>query len=372
MMTRVNSDIGRVESGASSSKLPSPRRSTKLDSKKRREILSQLFFKRKTLRSQLVQYLTLLVLSVVIAVGGLLTDSTAVVIAAMLVAPLMTPILGVAAAIVMGWPSRQLQQLLLVAVSVAIALAISVGLPWLFNVPRDLTLPEEVVARTQPGLGDLIVALSAGFVAAYVLARREALSALPGVAIAVALVPPLGACGILLYYGEPALAARAFLLFFTNFVTIVLTACAVFFVSGFRARDRAVRTQLRIALGMLLAAGLVVAAGGPLITHTVTQFKVIREQQVAIDVIQDWASPEDIEILNLVIKDDLIDVEFIFDVPFEAASTTNALIDLVPEGNTVSELQDMLVQRLEREITVTVQAQLRLMATAGDNLAGEE
>lgn len=67
-----------------------------------------------------------------------------------------------------------------------ISLRADIGAAWLFNVPRHFILPAEVVARSEPGLGDLLVVLSTGFVAAYVLVRREALSALPGIATATA------------------------------------------------------------------------------------------------------------------------------------------------------------------------------------------
>jgi uncharacterized hydrophobic protein (TIGR00271 family) len=361
-MTGGVSDIDRAEGESP----PSAHRPQRLAVEKRRVILGQLFFKRKTRLTQLAHYFTLLAISVVIAVSGLLTNSTAVVIAAMLISPLMTSILGIAAAIAMGWPRRQLQQLLLVTLSVALVIGLGMGLPWLFNVPRDLTLPDEVLAWTHPGLADLLVALSAGVGAAYMLIRREALSALPGAAIAVSLVPPLGAAGILLHFGETPPALRALLLFATNFAAIVLTACAVFLAFGFRARNRALRTRLRIAPGVVLAAVLGVAAAVPLIGHTMEQFRLTRERQTATGAVLEWAGPAVIEIQDLEIKEDLVEIALILDVPFTAAAESNQLAGLVPPGMTLARLQEMISRQLEREVEIILRGQFRLVAMAND------
>ena len=96
----------------------------------RREVLGSLFFTGPALRPYLIRFTVLLALSVTIASYGLLGDSAAVVIGAMLVAPLMTPVLGVAAALVMGWPRR----LTLSALQVAAATAGSIALAWLLTV----------------------------------------------------------------------------------------------------------------------------------------------------------------------------------------------------------------------------------------------
>lgn len=112
------------------------------------------------------RFVMLLSLSVVIATMGLVRNSGAVVIAAMLIAPLMGPILGIAASMVLG---RSIRVLKLVA-AVVIAAALSVGLAWMIvylaDVPKGVVLPEQIVARTDPGTEDLIVALAAGVAAA--------------------------------------------------------------------------------------------------------------------------------------------------------------------------------------------------------------
>ncbi len=90
----------------------------------------------------------------------------------------------------------------------------------------------EIVGRTSPTLIDLIVALAAGAAGAYAASNAKVADSLPGVAIAIALVPPLGTVGILLSYGDYGAASGAMLLFLTNFVSIVLAASVVFVLVG--------------------------------------------------------------------------------------------------------------------------------------------
>jgi uncharacterized hydrophobic protein (TIGR00271 family) len=160
-------------------------------------------------------------LSVIIAVVGLTGDSAAVVIGAMLVAPLMTPLMALAASLAMGWHQRMLRS----AVVVTLASGGSVLLAFLLAslVPGD-GITEEVLRRTSPGTGDLVVALAAGVAGAYGTVRSDVSASLPGVAVAVALVPPLATIGVTLEAGERGLASGAGLLFVTNLSAIVL-AC---------------------------------------------------------------------------------------------------------------------------------------------------
>lgn len=177
----------------------------------------------------------LLTLSVVIATMGLLRNSGAVVIAAMLVAPLMTPILGVAAAMVMGWLKRAVALALTVCLAACACVLMAWFMVYVADVPRGILIPDQVLARTDPGTEDLIVALAAGVAGAYVQIKKSELSLLPGAAIGVSLVPPLSAAGILLYFGEPAEAYEAGLLFATNLGAIILSACAVYLVYAARS-----------------------------------------------------------------------------------------------------------------------------------------
>jgi uncharacterized hydrophobic protein (TIGR00271 family) len=165
----------------------------------------------------------------------LLTNSVAVVIGAMLVAPFMTPLIGGGLAIVQGnWPLwlRSSRAVMLGFFS-ALAIGLAVG-----GIARVLGfgLTSELAARGEPTLLDLGVAFASGIAASYCLARPHLSGALAGVAIAAALVPPIATVGICLALGEAVTARGAALLFGTNVVAIVLGAAANFFAAGIRGR----------------------------------------------------------------------------------------------------------------------------------------
>jgi uncharacterized hydrophobic protein (TIGR00271 family) len=173
-------------------------------------------------------YILLLAASL-IASFGLMANSTAVVIGAMLVSPLMTPIIGMSLALVRGngkffWRATQAE---IFGVMLAIGIAALFGL-----LPVNPEPTSEMLARTQPNLLDLLVAVLAGFAGAYAMVDERISPALPGVAIATAIVPPLANTGLCLGIGAYAGAWGSFLLFFANFISILLVAAAVFFAAG--------------------------------------------------------------------------------------------------------------------------------------------
>ncbi len=198
----------------------------------RRDVIDRLFPQGMPRRQFFTRFASLMMLSTAIAVFGILADATAVVIGAMLVAPLMFPVLGGAAAVVMGWPRRIASRAALVAAGSFLAVLLAALIS--FIIPGGLSpLPTELMARTSPNLLDLGIALAAGAAGAYGQVRRHAAEALTGVAVAVALVPPLAVMGITLQLTEWQLALGAFLLFLANIVGIVIAAAATFIAAGF-------------------------------------------------------------------------------------------------------------------------------------------
>jgi hypothetical protein len=132
--------------------------------------------------------------------------------------------------------------------------------------------------RTSPHLLDLMAALATGLAGAFALSRKDISDTLPGVAIAVSLVPPLANAGILFALGEPRLAAGSLLLFVTNYVAILLTGALVFVVMGFPQAalspfDAGAR---RRAVAIALAAGLLIVV--PL---SVTSYHLVVANKIA-------------------------------------------------------------------------------------------
>lgn len=200
-------------------------------------------------------------LAAAIAALGLLANSAAVVIGAMLVAPLMSPIAGSGLAMVQG--DTRFLRLALGAASRGALLALLMGI-LAGLVPLKDPMTAQVLTRTQPSLLDVGVALLSGMAVAYALCRSEATAALPGVAIAAALVPPLASAGISLSNGFFPEFGGALLLFLTNFVAIASSAAVMFLFLGFRPTSsqkdrRAVRSRsARLAIiGLILVISIV-------------------------------------------------------------------------------------------------------------------
>jgi uncharacterized hydrophobic protein (TIGR00271 family) len=187
-------------------------------------------------------FFLLVLLSSVIATQGLLIDSPAVIIGAMLVAPLMSPIIGIGLSSVVG-EGRMLRES---AIALSAGALIAIVLAYLMTQLNTLLpffsldagrLPVEVLSRTQPSPIDLSIALAGGLAAAFALAMPKVSPSLPGVAIATALMPPLCTVGIGLALPPEVrgdIAGGALLLFVTNAVTIAFAAMIVFIGMGLR------------------------------------------------------------------------------------------------------------------------------------------
>jgi len=175
-------------------------------------------------------YYVLLGLSALIAAFGLVANSPAVVIGAMLVSPLMTPIFGVSVGLARG-DSRLLGPALVAefgGVGLVILLSASLG-----ALPFAIEPTPEIFARTTPTLLDLFVAALAGLAGCLATIDERISPALPGVAIATSLTPPLAASGLCLAFGAYQGAWGAFLLFTANFLAILAVSTAVFLLAGF-------------------------------------------------------------------------------------------------------------------------------------------
>jgi len=176
-------------------------------------------------------FFVMITLAAAIAALGLILNSPAVIIGAMLVAPLMSAILGMGLALVLG-DTRFLWTAFSTTVH-GIVLAIGTGAVIGLMVP-GAKVTQEMLSRGQPSLLDLGVALISGAAAAYALSRKDVSAALAGVAIAAALAPPLTTVGISLVLRDMATAGGALLLFVTNMVSIIAASGLTFFMLGFR------------------------------------------------------------------------------------------------------------------------------------------
>lgn len=176
------------------------------------------------------QFITVLTIATVIASLGLMGDSAVAIIGAMLIAPLMKPILSFSYAAVSGHKKLQLRSFATLIVGIIITLFVSYLTETLVGL-QELT--SEILSRTKPSLIDLGIAIAAGIAAAMASVRSNVTDTLPGVAVAVALLPPLSAAAICLSVGAWQLMLGALLLFCVNLVAIILVAMVVFWLDGY-------------------------------------------------------------------------------------------------------------------------------------------
>lgn len=183
-----------------------------------------------------LEFFILLSFSTIIALLGLFQNSAAVIIGAMIIAPLMRPLMGLALGSIAA--DAQLVKRSLLTLTFGTLCGLSIGYLGA-SLLSSIQLTAEILGRTHPTLLDLGVALAAGAIGAYCQSKAEIRDTLAGVAIAVALVPPLSVVGIGLARGSFAVASGAALLYATNLIGITIAASFVLLVMGYSPLNRA-------------------------------------------------------------------------------------------------------------------------------------
>jgi uncharacterized hydrophobic protein (TIGR00271 family) len=205
---------------------------------------------------KLTRFFALLILAAAIATFGLLADSVATVIGAMIVAPLMLPIMGVAFGVGLGDRKIILSSLTTSILGIITAIAVGFLLTWAMRSLINVEANTQIMLRTAPRLIDLFAALATGLAGAFAIGRKDVSDTLPGVAIAISLVPPLANVGILLATGRSDLAMGSLLLFATNYLAILLTGAFMFSLMGFPSAYRAHKSQRSKRTAVIIAAVL--------------------------------------------------------------------------------------------------------------------
>ena len=227
----------------------------------RSTLQEKLYFEGPTSAVRYARFLTLMSFASIIASMGVVVESTAVVIGAMLIAPLMVPLMGTALSAGMGWPRRMRRSLGIAGSGMTLAIATGALIGAVAPRTVDVTANAEVLARITPTTVDLAIAVAAGAAGAYALGRRDLSESLPGVAVAIALVPPLTVVGLCWEQGAWQQGNGALLLFLTNAVAILLAGGTVFVLIGVVPPGRISEAQERIstaAVGLLAVGALVV------------------------------------------------------------------------------------------------------------------
>ena len=232
-------------------------------------------------------FFLLVILSCSIATLGLITNSAAVIIGAMLLAPLMSPIIGIGLYSIIGDSKRLTNSLsalvrgILLAIGLAFLVAtINIHLP----IVSIQELSSEIIARTRPTPIDLAIAFAGGLAAAYALTQPKLSAALPGVAIATALMPPLCTVGIGIALARWDIAGGAALLFITNMIAIAFAAIMVFFIRGFRTTS--LRNSSRLPRSLLFSGLLTAILLVPLTFYSIRFFQEAAQNRFIQSVVQ--------------------------------------------------------------------------------------
>jgi uncharacterized hydrophobic protein (TIGR00271 family) len=300
-------------------------------------------------------YFLMVMLSCSIATFGLITNSAAVIIGAMLVAPLMSPILGLSLASVVAEERIFERALLALVEGVFFSIIMSAFLSWISRIlPFGflIDLPAEVLARTHPTPFDLGIALAGGAAAAYALAQPRLSATLPGVAIATALMPPLCTVGIGIATLRWDVAYGAVLLFITNLAAISFAGILVFVVLGFRPVRPEVRWH-RIPRSLLISAVMVMIVMIPLVFLTLQ----VVQRASSTKLIQETVAAEvdklpDVKILEVQINQTDTDMQLLVTI----------LSSYSPTYNDVVGLQEEIALQLNRSVS------LQLMVVPGIKL----
>ncbi|GAA4916747.1 putative hydrophobic protein (TIGR00271 family) [Actinomycetospora succinea] len=252
-------------------------------------------------RTGLSAFWVLLTLAAVIASTGVVADSTATVIGAMIVAPLMTPILGTALALVLADRRAMLASVALVVGGAVLVVGIGYLSGLLSPVPEVAATNSQVASRVAPKLVDLVSALATGAVGAFALVRSDVSDTLPGVAIAISLVPPLAVVGLTLESGAPDQAGGALLLFLTNVTAIIATGTVV--LLAYRVRATAVSTGREVGRlrprTVVVVVALLVAVAVPLGVGSYQTFRGQRILTAAQPVVAQWAQARSWQVVDV-------------------------------------------------------------------------
>jgi uncharacterized hydrophobic protein (TIGR00341 family) len=296
------------------------------------ELGEELFLDIGDVATKRWRFAVLLTLASVIATAGVLTDSTATVIGAMIVAPLGVPIIGTAFGIVIA----NLRRVAASAVTVVLGAAAVVAIGWLLAAILPDVVPlaqnSQVTGRTSPGLIDLVAAIATGFAGAYGLARKDVSDVMPGVAIAISLVPPLAVVGITAHAGDMDGAFGAFQLFASNMLAMIVAGSILFTVYGY-AREASGEFSRRWAYLVIGFATLLIVA--PL---TVTTITTVRRQNIldrAHSIALEWATDSNTRVVRTDFEgeDLILYVEDLDDLP--STDLAAALADAAPSGTVV-------------------------------------
>ncbi|WP_243073744.1 TIGR00341 family protein [Microbacterium sp. SS28] len=292
-------------------------------------------------------FLIMLVLAGLVAIAGVLTDSTATVIGAMIIAPLATPIQGIGLGLVIGSRSLVGRSILWVLLGTVIVVLLGMGFAAAIADPGRLSGNSQIAGRTSPNLMDLVAALATGLAGAFAMCRRDLSAVLPGVAIAISLVPPLAVVGVCAGVGEWDQAFGALMLFLSNVFALVIAGAFVYTAAGY-AREPSSSPTAKRRRSYAIVAVLAVLVAVPLAANTLVAFALARWGLAVEAEAQDWLA-------------DTPDA-YVDDVTWSGLTATVAVVsrsgDLPPSSAFVDDLAGRIPDFVDVVVDLTLGAEI--------------
>jgi uncharacterized hydrophobic protein (TIGR00271 family) len=287
-------------------------------------------------------YFLMLTLANLIALNGLIQNSAAVIIGAMLISPLMGPILSFGFAFTTG--NRVIWRKSVRKIVVSVVLTIIVALLVTFLSPlKDIT--GEIISRTRPNLYDLFIAFFAGTAGAVAICtKKNYLTIVPGVAIATAVIPPLSVTGFGLGIWNLKIAFGGFFLFFTNFVAIVISTCIIFFLYGFSPKYLEAEDIANLKKRITVLGGILFIISIPLIYTVYQSVSEVRERSELQTALQQEFNKEGRSHLDT----------------FSYANDATGRLNISPVIKTVSYMKESEIDLIEKSLKKTFKDNLRL------------
>ncbi|MFC7229334.1 TIGR00341 family protein [Salinirubellus salinus] len=309
-------------------------------------------------------FFAFIVLSTVIATTGLLLDSAATIIGAMVVAPLMGPAISASVGTVLDDAKMASRGVRLQVSGLVVAILVGAALGWVFQqtvlVPPDLDITEvgQIAERTSPNFLSLFLALGSG-IAGAISIMRGAGSSLVGVAIAVALVPPAATAGLGIAWGLPLVTIAAAVLVVVNLLAINISALVIFSLSGFQPIDlgqvRGSRRRLASRIAIIGVSILLLSVVLGAVTWTSVQTESVRtESRAVVESVFAEATVDEAEIVLLEVDVEYSALEYLAQFPVRV----DILVGLPPTverpPDFAQTFDDLLSERTGREHFVRV------------------
>lgn len=287
-------------------------------------------------------YYFILTLANLIALSGLIVNSAPVIIGAMLISPLMGPILSFGVSFATGDRDIWRGSIKNLAISVSLTIIIAAVMS-MISPSKEIT--QEILARTRPNLYDLIIAFLSGTAGAVAFCtKRNYLTIVPGVAIATAVIPPLSVTGFGLGTGEFGVMTGGFFLFFTNFVSITIATAAVFYLYGFAPTFETLQETTALRRRFMYLAVVMIIISIPLIYTLQKSVSEVRLKNSVSAVLSKSFNKEKTSHL----------------VSFEIKKTREGRVDVDATVNTVDYISETEIAVIEERLRMTLGRDVRL------------